>query len=170
MEIKWLGAVLVIAGCGSVGFMMSWNYRRELRLLRQLHRGLQFMNCELQYRLSPLPELCRKTASQLSGALQLLFTNLANELERQVAPEALYCMNEALKKTTGIPESAVSILSELGSSLGGFDLEGQLTALGSAEAKCEWYISNLENNRIQRTRSYQTLGLCAGAALAILLM
>ena len=60
MSIKWIGAILVIVGCGGVGFSMAAAYRRQETALRELMGTLDFMSWELQFRLTPLPELCRR--------------------------------------------------------------------------------------------------------------
>ena len=57
---------------------------------------------------------------------------------------------------------------QLGKSLGRFDLNGQLQGIEQVRAHCRRELSSLENGRDQRIRGYQTLGVCAGAALAIL--
>jgi hypothetical protein len=47
-------------------------------------------------------------------------------------------------------------------------LEGQLQGIASVHSACERTLEQLSNNREMRLRSYQTLGLCVGAALVIL--
>ena len=56
----------------------------------------------------------------------------------------------------------------LGRWLGRFDLDGQLKGLDAVRQECRRHLEELNNNREVRLRSYQTLGLCAGAAIAIL--
>ena len=170
MNVKIIGAALIIAGCGGVGFSMAAAHRREEKSLRQLIRALDFMGCELQYRLTPLPELCRSAAAESGGAVSHLLVNLATEMEAQVAPDAASCMNAALSKTKGLPQRTRKNLMLLGSSLGQFDLQGQLTGLEAARKQCRRELDELSKDRDVRLRSYQTLGLCAGSALAILFM
>lgn len=61
-------------------------------------------------------------------------------------------------------------MEELGRNLGRFDLTGQLSSLRALRAGCEDSLKQLTDNRDNRLRSYQTLGLCTGAALAVLLL
>lgn len=170
MTIKIIGAVLIILGCGSVGFAMTAAHRREEGNLRALIAALDFMQCELQYRLTPLPDLCRLTAAQCGGALRSLFTHLAQELEDQISPDVFHCMNAALAKTPKLTPQAVSALQALGRSLGRFHLEGQLLGLENARHNCRSALEKLSENQEVRLRGYQTLSLCAGAALAILFL
>ena len=170
MSLKLIGAILIIAACGGVGFSMAAAHRREETALRQLIGALDYMGCELQYHLTPLPELCRNAAGESGGAVSQVLLCLASELENQIAPDAAACMNAAISKTSRLPQRAKQNLVTLGSSLGRFDLQGQLSGLESARIQCRRELDSLSKDRDVRLRSYQTLGLCAGSALAILFL
>ena len=168
MNIKWIGAILIIAGSGGFGFMMAWHYKRELASLQQLARALEYMESDLEYRLTTLSELSKMTAQTVTGSLQSLFLNFSKELDSQLAPNAEYCMTVALNNTPDMPRKTAEHLKVLGQSLGVFDLQGQLRGLKSVHGNCMSELELMEQQRPQRIRSYETLGLCAGAALAIL--
>lgn len=168
MSVQWMGALLIIAGCGSVGFLMAMRDKREYDGIVQLIQVIDFMVCELSYRLTPLPDLCRRVADRIRGIVGRLFLKLAEELEQQVSPDAACCMAAALAGCTDIPPKTEECLSQLGRTLGQFDLQGQLLGLQGLRESCELVRKGMEHDRPQRLRSYQTLGLCAGAAIAIL--
>lgn len=168
MSCKWIGAVLVVVGCGGVGFSAAANYRREERMLRQLLEMLSFMACELQYRLTPLPELCRQAGTLGKGSLKSVLLHFVQELEAQIAPDAQSCMRAAVSVAQDLPASIRTILIQLGQTLGHFDLPGQLQGIEAARQACQEKLEALNQNREERLRGYQTLGLCAGAALVIL--
>ncbi len=170
MSLKLIGAVCIIAACGGVGFSMAAAHRREEQALRQLIRALDYMGCELQYHLTPLPELCRHAAAECGGCIRQVLLALAAELESQVAPDVSTCMNAAIAKIPRIPQRLRGELARFGSSLGRFDLQGQLDGLEAARQQFRRDLENLSKNRDVRLRSYQTLGLCAGSALAILFL
>ena len=168
MNLKWMGAILIVAGCGGFGFLMARNISREVYALRRLMGILDYMSCELEYRLTPLPETLRKATVSQDGCVNRALIFLAEELESQVAPDVKSCMKAALARVPDLPKRTRAMLEELGISLGAFDLPGQLKGLEAVRQDCSRVLSELEQNRAQRTRSYQTLGLCAGAALAVL--
>ena len=170
MYIKLIGATLILASCGGYGIMMALMHKREVAALRQLLRALDVMICELEYRLTPLPTLCRNGAEQVKGSVGNCLNALACALEGQVSPDVGVCMTEALKNTPALPKYAAAQLQVLGQTLGRFDLSGQLTNLGHCKQACLGQLAVLEHHQSQRIRSYQTLGFCAGAALAILLL
>lgn len=168
MYIKWIGACLIVAGCCGCGCSIASAAKKEERLIRQLQRLLLFMESELEYRLTPLPELCAMTAEEASGVLRNIFQSLSVELRRQYAPSAASCMGEVLQQTARLPGRARKHLAYLGRSLGRFDLTGQLSGIRAVELACRDDLERLHTNWDVRLRSYRTLGICAGAALVIL--
>ena len=166
--MKWIGAGIVIAVCSWFGFSCAAAQKAEEKALRQLASILDYIGCELQYRLTALPELCKQAASEGKGIVYRVFSLLAEELEAQVAPDAMYCMHAAIAHTKNIPPVTKSALLSLGQSMGKFDLAGQLKGLEAVRGFCREELDKLTENREPRLRSYQTLGVCAGAALVIL--
>ena len=168
MTIKLLGAVCVILGCAGFGFMIASNAKKEISSLRQLITALEFMECELSYRMTPLPQLCRLTASTASGCVKKMFLYLADELELQIKPSVEQCLLTALKKCPELPELTKKRFVEFGHTLGVFDLSGQIKSLKLCNTENIQIMEKISHDHTTRLRSYQTLGLCAGAALVIL--
>lgn len=160
---------MIFFGCTGFGFAMAAASRREEEQLRQLLRALEYMSCELSYRMTPLPSLCRGAAEGSSGLVGAFFLELARELERQTAPDVQVCVYEVLQRLTASKEMR-RLLSELGATLGRFDLPGQLRGLESSIHSSEAELRRIREGAADRRRSYQTLGLCAGAAMAILFL
>lgn len=169
MYIKFLGAALIIGCCGGYGMLMAMSYRRQVMLLHQLVRLYELMYAELEFRLTPIPALCRIGAADLSKPLSEILLSLAQKLEAQEANDVSAAMKLVLEQERYIPSAISEQLQLMGHNLGRFDLPGQLRGLRQCQKECERKLDELEHNQQQRLRSYQTLGFCAGAALAILL-
>lgn len=165
---KIVGATMIIVSCGAFGYSICASHKRSEASLRQLIAALDYMQCELQYRLTPLPDLCTNVGREQKGSIGKFFIGLARELESQICPEVSSCVRAALAETDQLPKSTIKALEMLGSSLGRFDMDGQLLGLEQVRQFCREEVDKLAENRDVRLRSYQTLGLCAGAALAIL--
>lgn len=170
MVFKMIGAALIVISCGSVGFYLAAQHRAEERSLRNLASILGHMECELRYTLMPLPTLCRQAALTYPQMPGKLFNDLAITMDSQITPDMPSCVKQVLDKNRNLPEITKGVIANLGETIGRFDLEGQLKGLAIAQDECKRNLNMLENNRDSRLRSYQTLGLCAGAALAILLI
>lgn len=159
---------MIVLSCAFFGFAKASGHRREENDLRALLAALDYMQCELQYRLTPLPDLCRQAGGQVKGRIGKILTDLSSELERQISPDVQSCVLAALTCSRETGKAAREAFELLGSSLGRFDVDGQIRGLEAVRSFCRKELEALSYNRDSRLRSYQTLGLCAGAALAIL--
>lgn len=168
MSLKIIGAILVIAGSGCFGFLISATHKKEVYNLQQFCTALEFMECELQYRLTPLPQLCRQAVSCCTGYVRSVFLDLASQLEAQNHADVQSCLDTVLAKMKGSTSVTYIAFQKLGSCLGRFDLEGQMKGVRSVREECSIHLDKMSRNQDVRLRSYKTLGLCAGAALAIL--
>lgn len=168
MIIRCLGAALILITCGGFGFSLSKRYRKEVSMLENTISLLNFMERELLYNLTPVPELSRKTAAETNGLLKELFLKFSNELENHYSPNVSGCMKAVVASTVGLPETVSLIMLDLGKNLGRFDLSGQLKGLKLIKSKAIEKLKEYKQSCNYRTHGYQTLGLCAGAALAIL--
>ena len=168
MNYRIIGAIMVIISSSAVGFSIAAAHRNEAKSLMQLIRALEFMSCELEYRLPPLPELCRLTAAQMTGSLRELFVLLEGELRMQESADVYSCMTVVLQRMDKLPQTVKTNLMLLGKTLGRFDLSGQLSGIASVIQLCRRDLDGLLCNQDVRLRSYRTLGICAGVALVIL--
>ena len=105
---------------------------------------------------------------ETGGSVRDVLNKLARELESQIAPDVSSCMRAAIEDYQDFPKRFRRLMLQLGRTLGRFDLAGQIQGLQAVQASCMQEQKALEQNREMRLRSYRTLGLCAGAALAIL--
>lgn len=170
MDCKWIGALLIIAGCGAFGLGLCARHRMEEETLLKLIRALDYMACELQFRMTPLPDLCRMAGGESGGIVKEVLSRLAIELDAAEDSEVSGCLSRVLHGMGDIPKRTEEKLRLLGNSLGRFDLEGQKSGLDAVRSACRRDLEELNRNRDSRLRSYQTLALCTGAALAILLI
>lgn len=165
--IRWIGAALLVGGCGGFGIALGAAARREIGMLRGLAAALQEMEWELKYRMTELPGLCTLAAEASRGDLRRFFGELAQKLERREVTDISGCVNGLLWQRD-FPRRVSRLLGQLGHCLGRFDLEGQLEGLQQVRANCLRELEGLSDTGIQHLRCYQTLLLCGGAALAIL--
>ena len=170
MILKLLGSVLVIASCGGFGFSIAASHKREVRLLHCLLETINYMRNELQYRCPVLPKLCRDSVRFAEKPIKEYFESLATELESQTVADTKSCCLKALSQTVNMPQSVKSIIISISDTMGLFDLDGQLDGLCYASALVNNALEKLTTDQDRRLRSYQTLALCGGAALAILLV
>ena len=169
--MKVLGAVLVTICCGWFGFSLSASHKKEEHHLRQFISALECMQNEIQFRLSSLPVLFQQAANVCSkGAIRDFFLALSEELNQQIAAEVQPCLQAALDRTPKLTPITQQCIGEMGKNLGKFDLEGQISGFESTKVFCKERLDIHCAGKDEQRRSYQTLGICAGAALVIILI
>ncbi len=167
--IRMLGAGMIVTGCTAFGFLMAAAHRREERHLVALSGAMEYMHCELRYRQSNVLDLCRGAAKGREAAIASFFLDLAQGLEEQTCPDLPACLERVLDRPD-LSDSVRRVLEKFGETLGRFDLPGQMRGIEAAARMAETELARVREGAAQRRRSYQTLGLCAGAALAILFL
>lgn len=168
MIVKMIGVILIFISCGSVGFKIASNYKKEEKYLSNFVLIIEYMISELQYRLTPLPHLCKLASVKFDNYLGNIFEKISHELELQQCSDPAMCFTSVLKTEKSIPPITRSQMEFLGQTVGQFDIDGQVKCLETVKAECERQLTLIRNNQENRLREYKTLGLCAGAALAIL--
>ena len=168
MTIRIIGAILIIVGCSSFGFLASLTHKKEVATLKVFLESLDLMECELKYRKTPLPELCGYVATVQRGPVSAFYLNLACELRQLSQPDVATGVASVMEKSSQLPVHTKEMLHMLGHSLGKFDVEGQVVGIQSVRSEARLRLSRLCADQEQRLKSYRTLGVCAGAALAIL--
>lgn len=168
--IQWIGALCVIGACGSCGFSMAATYKYLERDLRQLKNSLEIMSCQMEYRLTALPELCGIVSSACTGPIARLFHSLGQKLESGGVSDVEGAMLLAVEETGSLPSQCVRILRQLAGILGQTHLGGQIKGLEAVSSEIQRELDQLVMEKEGRMRSYRALGLCGGMALAILLL
>lgn len=169
MTYKLFGVIMVVLGCSAWGCIIASKYRQECKALEQLLHLLQIMESELQYRMTPLPDLCLIAADSVNGIMHDIFCDLSQELNQQISPNVSLCMRSVLS-TRSSPIHVNMLLEKLGKTLGRFDYNGQLKGIKAVYHETHCKLTALVNNQDSRIRSYRTFGLCAGLAIVILLI
>lgn len=168
MTLKLIGAALILLSCSGFGFYVAASHKKEVVCLKKLTAIIEFMEWELECRLTPLPQLCQHVAEKTKCSFSGVFGYLAQELTCQIAPDVATCMRSVLAAQKDIPKFTYRYLEMLGDSLGEYNIDGQLKSLVSLRLCIGKKLDELTENQKQRLHCYQTLGVCAGAALAIL--
>ena len=103
--IRWIGAMCVVGACGACGFSMAASYRGLEKNLQQLGNALELMECQMEYRLTELPELCSILASACTGTIGQIFAGLGRQLQSGLVADAAACMNLTLEKYPDLPKA-----------------------------------------------------------------
>ena len=168
--IRVFGAILIILGCGGFGFIVLRYKKYEILALENFILATEYMICELRYRMTPLPNLCHATAAVTKGIVRRIFISLGKVLELQSSASVSDCIDTVLKENPVNSDRISTLFLNLGMRLGVFDLDGQIDVLASLRDEGRRVLKSCRDGYEIQSRSCGTIALCAGAALAILLI
>ena len=167
--IRFVGAAMIILGAGSFGIAKTAQFYRQQRQLRSFLNALEILKCEMDYTLYPLPKLCRITAERSDRVCAEFLRKYADSLDRgscrsTAAREAFFSVNCVL------PQDASMAVLELFSALGRYDVDGEANLLKLTQHRLKAALERGETEKRPMVKGYTILGVCTGAAVAILLV
>lgn len=169
--MRLLGAALIVAGCGALGLAGVLRLDGRVRDLGELAAGLDALQRELGWRLSPLPQALDSAARTVRGPAAEFFAwcgQRAGEPDGQSFQQA---WQEGLSAPSLRLEAGDrAFLARLGPVLGRYDGDSQRLALEDAAAGLRSLQGEAADDRKRLGRVYGVLGMTAGLFLAILLV
>lgn len=156
--MRWLGALLLVGACGSVGWQKTGGLRRKIALLDGLCRQLRQMENELLQRGTPLPDLMEQLGHSPMAA------RLRSGMTARAAAQPM------LEKLAGELPQTARTMEDLWAVLGRYDGPTQARACGHALRELEAQKEALSRELAEKGNLYRAVPLAFGlmAALAVL--
>ncbi len=169
--IRMMGAALLLGGSAALGFAAVRRLERRTRDLRELIAGLEVMERELEWRLTPLPELLRRAAEQAGDGVSAFFLMCAQGAERLNGRTFSEVWRQELTSAQlSVNEADRGLLEQLGGVLGRYDGDSQRQALAAAVERLEEQRTEAMGRRARLGKVYGVLSVTAGIFLVILLI
>jgi len=167
--LKFMGSLLLAGGATALGFLASGRLDRRVSTLRALLGGLELLEREISFRLTPMPELLERLATQTDPPVDELFAHCREGLDRLGEVSLGQLWREGLELLY-LGEGERAVLAGLGDILGRYDSEGQQKALALTQSALERLLRDAGEERDRLGRVYRVAGTAAGAVLVILLV
>ena len=164
--LRMLGAALILGTSAWVGFREASGLRRTEHTLRELDAALGLMECELSCAALTFLPLCNRLSEKSPGSVGAYFRLLSEAGEPLPGGSGRAVRRAGLR----LPEAAERSLERLMDGFGAYDLDRQLGQLALARTELEAEADKIRGGLESGCRIRRLLGLCAGAALLILVI
>ena len=168
--IRIIGAALTIIGCTTIGFLLATSVKSEIKIIQGLISILMGWKNNIHYYQTPLPELCSSIRSYDTSILRKLFHDFHQQLASNTYHDAHQIMLKVLSGYPELPQSCYNLLQKLGEGLGKYDSTGQLNEIDAVLNEANHILCRLKDNEPSQVKCYRAFGICAGVALAILII
>ncbi|KJS22445.1 MAG: hypothetical protein VR72_05165 [Clostridiaceae bacterium BRH_c20a] len=171
--VKVTGAILVIMAMGTVGLVVARNYSLRPQQLRYLLNGLQMLETEMLYCLTPLPLALKRVGMKLPYPISQFFLNTSTSLtngEGITAGEAWEMALGELAEESALLMEELDILLYFSQSLGVADREEQGKSLRLVKEQLMNMEKKAEELKEKNQKLWQYLGFSLGAVIALVLI
>lgn len=169
--LRLVGAAMLLSASAALGFGAAGRLKSRVYQLEELILSLKTMEWELSDRLTPLPELLRRTSACMAGIVKEFYLLCLDGLERRREVPFSQIWREA---ADGVPfcleEHELIHLENLGSILGRYDAASQCAALRETREQLDQLLNQAREQARSAGRVYKTMGVASGALLAVVLL
>jgi stage III sporulation protein AB len=154
--------MFIIAGCGGLGIAALFRLEGRVRQLSAFSMLAGRLECEIGFRLTPLPEL----PGRIPG-LKPFWDAMAYR------PYGEETFGEAWNRAAGALDLLPidrALICEMGGVLGRYDAESQAKSMDTIRRQLEISLQSARDKRAAHGRLYATAGLLGGLILAVLLI
>jgi len=165
--MKWIGTVCIVISAWSVGYEINRKMKYRCLQLQQMLRALQLLRNEIAFCGTSLPNIFALMAATCDGALEALFSFVAKEMDHSPWKTPIEAAKPLLENST---QDTLPILEDLFRGLGNYDMDAQLATIERVQTAVRNSLDAAEQDRRKRSKTYETIGICAGLSVAILLL
>lgn len=173
MLLKGCGMILIIMSGTMLGILMSRDYEMRIHNLKQLKKMLILLKGEIKYNNAGICESIRivseRTEKIAGGFLKKVADNFeSGNFSLKEAWES--GTDEYLKPNSKLKDKELIYIKELGLNLGITDKETQINNIMNCMESINLSIDELDAGRPEKCKMYKSLGIMAGAFIAIVLI
>ena len=173
MQAKIFGAILIIFTAYWYGVLIGSKYKNRVKNLESLLIAMEMIHAEINYGLTPLPEVFRKIGQSISKPVGALFLRTSREMESCRGKSALECWTDAVnahKNELEFNEKQLEQLEKLGMVWGKGNKSGQLKQVVLIQSFVRHALESANHELEKNDKLWRYLGLLGGITLVIFLL
>ena len=168
--LKYGAIIILFLGCTYMGFYFGERFNKRCKSLSDLKKAIMFLNTEVIYYNTTLPESFKNVAVKVPSPLREIFSELSealNDDKGESVYEVFKEIYEKYKEELKLSEDDGNILEDFFKALGSSGIYGQEKVFKLAAEGIDINYSEAVIEAKKNIKMYRTLGICSGAILAI---
>lgn len=171
--IKGLGIVIIIAASTILGFCYGEKFKRRLKELKELQRGVYVLKSEINFTHSLLPDALYKVYEKCEGPVGEVFLKASELMNSNEEKDVYSCFIQGVKEKKSelsLTQGDIEIFLDFTKSLGEMDIEGHNDMLALTLENLGKAVQDAEHNMDKNVKMYRYLGFSFGAMVGIILI
>lgn len=171
--LKLLGVIIILFGTTALGMYKAYVYLNRLNNLNEIKKAFLYIQGEVRYMNTPLPETLETVAARVRGPLQVFFQNVAMGLNGKNGRDFKGIWEERFLEDVSadmLEREAGEELLQMGGQLGCLDRKAQEKAIDYFLKKWEFITERRQKEKNNRLRLYYVCGIMGGLLMVIILV
>ncbi len=168
--MKWIGFMLVMVGCGGIGLSLVGEYAMRIRVLEQIRNMMHYINDFVLYECTSLPEAFGRAAQRVEAPFSDFLRKTAQQMDEFSGEDISFLWQSNAEMLKGhMTKKDYAQFLQCMQQTGFMDVKGQSQALKAYEQELSLNIHRLLQQKEEKCKLYQTLGIMSGVFVCILL-
>lgn len=170
--LKWLGAVLLIAGTTGIGFCFKTDMQERIRQLKYMGYIMELMKSDISYYREPLPLVCARLATSVKEPYKHFFEQIYQRMEENAGNTFTLIWKEESKKLTSrmaLAGEEKKLWEQFCEYTGYGDSDMQENAIAAQIHEVKRRTEEAEATAASKGKLYTSLGAAGGLLLTIIL-
>lgn len=169
--MKWIGLFLVLVGSAGAGFAVSGEYTGRIKTLKQVCMMLRYIQDLIVTEYIPLPEAFSRCGERMDAPFSDFLFKVAGQMDEFCGEDVeMLWKNSAPLVKPVMHKKDYEMFLHCMKQTGFMDASGQGQALRAYEQSVERQLTCLTEQKVEKCRLYQTLGIMSGIFMCILLL
>ena len=169
--LKVIGAVLIMAGTVGLGWRGVERLGERIEVLRGLQGSVAYLEEELAFRFTPLPQLFERLSKNRKGAVGAFFGSVRKKMEQCEEVPLRKSWWQGVEETLSVlREEEQKTVAELGEVLGQYDAQTQVQTLRLAGERLAGFYLAAQEERGRLGKVYLALGSAGGLMTVLMLI
>lgn len=169
--VKGVSAVGIILICTYLGLSQSNRLKKRTVMLRQIIAFLQYIEVEIKYNLTSIPEIIQKGLNNMNEPLKTLLVKLNKAIKNNnLLEEDEKAISKCINETDILLAEDKRVLIDIFNNLGKSDMDNQMSHIAGAIKMLELEINEADVNFMKLGKMYKTIGVLSGLMIVIVII
>ncbi|MBE6053556.1 MAG: stage III sporulation protein AB [Clostridium sartagoforme] len=170
--LKIIAITIIFLSSTYLGFYYGESFKRRSKQLKYILKAVMFLNNEVMYSNTPLPEALNYIALKVESPINSILSNVATSLENGTSKSVYdaFCQEYHKNKfNLNLFEEDKAIIKDFLKSLGESGVYGQDKLFNLTVENMKINCNAAEELANKNSKMYSAIGMCIGAMIAIFL-
>lgn len=171
--IKIIGILMIITACSAFGMRANRRLTIRVQALSSMITAINIIKSEILFKQTQLPEIIEILTYEANPEIRELFKKLQKEMQNADEKTFSHKFTKVLNENEyalNFHKEDTKILSDLGFSLGRYDVETQANIIEYTKQRLDMNLSKAIKEREEQGRIYKTIGIGLGVIISMTML